>query len=106
EFIPINPTDTFRSGEPEIYVVFQLTTNQENFDLKLSSRWVAEHTTGLAPNTVVGTDQVLLGLNERSGYFRLSRPEGGWSPGLFQGDCSLGPKVPPSTHPARVRSGV
>jgi len=106
EFIPINPTDTFRSGEPEIYVVFQLTTNQENFDLKLSSRWVAEHTTGLAPNTVVGTDQVLLGLNERSGYFRLSRPEGGWSPGLYRVDLYLGPQVSAYTHAGEVRFRV
>ncbi len=103
EFIPVNPTDTFRSDEPEIYVVFQLTTNQENFDLKLTSRWIAERTTGLPPNTVVGTDQVLLGLNERSGYFRLSRPEGGWSPGLYRVDLYLGPQVSASTHAGDVR---
>lgn len=103
EFIAVNPTDTFRSDEPEIYVVFQLTTNQEDFDLKLTSRWIAEQTTGLPPNTVVGTDQVLLGLNERSGYVRLSRPEGGWSPGLYRVDLYLGPQVSAYTHAGDVR---
>lgn len=103
EFIPVNPTDTFRSDQPEIYVVFQLTTNQENFDLKLSSRWIAEWATGLPPNTVVGTDEVLLGLNERSGYFRLARPESGWSPGLYRVDLYLGPQVSAYTHAGEVR---
>jgi len=103
EFIPVNPTDTFRSQEPEIYVVFQLTTNQENFDLKLTSRWIAEQTTGLPPNTVVGTDQVLLGLNERSGYFRLTSPEQGWSPGLYRVDLYLGPQVSAYTHVGELR---
>jgi tetratricopeptide (TPR) repeat protein len=103
EYIPVNPTDTFLPQEPEIYVVFQLTTNQENFDLKLSSRWIAEQTTGFPPNTLVGTDAVLLGLNERSGYFRLRPPEGGWSPGIYRVDLYLGPQVSAYTHIGDVR---
>jgi len=103
EFIPVNPTDTFRSDEAEIYVVFQLTTNQENFDLKLTSRWIAEQTKSFLPNTVVGIDQVLLSLNERSGYFRLSRPEEGWSPGLYRVDLYLGPQVSAYTHVGDLR---
>jgi tetratricopeptide (TPR) repeat protein len=103
EFIPVNPTDTFLPQEPDIYVVFLLTGNQETLELKLTSRWIAEQTKGFPPNTLVGTDAILLGLNERSGYFRLHRPENGWSPGIYRVDLYLGLQVSAYTHVADLR---
>ncbi len=103
EFIPVNPTDTFQQQDPEVYLVFTLTSNQEDLEVKVTSRWVAEQVRGLAPGTLVGTDTILLGLNERSGYFRLVRPQGGWSPGLYRVDLYLGPQVSAYTHIADLR---
>jgi hypothetical protein len=103
EFMAINPTDTFRQQDPEVYLVFTLTSNQEDLEVKLTSRWVAERTTELPSNTLVGTDTVILGLNERSGYFRLPRPEGGWRPGIYRIDLYLGPQVSAYTYMADLR---
>ncbi len=106
EFIPVNPTDTFQQQDPEVYLVFTLTSNQEDLEVKVTSRWVAEQVRGLAPGTLVGTDTILLGLNERSGYFRLVRHQGGWSPGLYRVDLYLGPQVSTYTHAGEVRFRV
>lgn len=103
DFIPVNPTDTFSQQEEAIYLVFTLTGNQEDLEAKLASRWVAERVPGMAENTVVGVDSVLLGLNERSGYFRLTRPDGGWRPGIYRVDLYLGPQVSAYTHVADIR---
>lgn len=106
EFIPVNQTDTFLPQDPEIYLVFVLTSTQEDLEVKLTSRWVAERTTGLPPNRPIGTDTVLIGLNERSGYFRLRRPEGGWQPGMYRVDVYLGPQISAYTHMADIRFRV
>jgi hypothetical protein len=36
----------------------------------------------------------------------LSRPEGGWSPGLYRVDLYLGPQVSAYTHAGEVRFRV
>jgi len=102
EFVPVHPTDTFLQRDEDIYLVFTLTSTQED-EVKLASRWVAEHTTNLAPNTLIGTDSVLLGLSERSGYFRLRRPASGWQPGIYRIDLYLGAQVSAYTHMADLR---
>jgi hypothetical protein len=89
EFMPIDPTDTFRETDEMIYVVFALTSTQED-EVVLTSQWVAEETADLRPNKIIGVDKVMIGLNERSGYFQLQRPEGGWRSGLYRVDLYLG----------------
>lgn len=106
EYMPLNPTDTFLQQDAAIYVVFTLTSNQEDLEVKLTSHWMAERTAGLASNTLVGTDTVLLGLNERSGYFVLPHPEGGWQPGIYRIDLYLGPEVSAYTQVADIRFRV
>lgn len=99
EFIPIDPTDTFSQQEDDIYLVFTLTSTQED-EVRLSSRLIAERSKELPPNTLIGSDKVQLGLNERSGYFRLRRPEGGWKSGTYRVDLYLGAQVSAYTHMA------
>lgn len=105
EFLAIDPKDTFLPDDAEIYVVFTLTTASPD-EVVLTSRWVAERTFGLPPNTLVGTDQVAMRLNEGSGYFLLSRPEGGWSTGTYRVDFYVGEEATAYTHMADVRFRV
>jgi tetratricopeptide (TPR) repeat protein len=102
EFMPIDPTDTFRETDEIIYVVFTLTSTQED-EVRLTSQWVAERAAGLAANAVVGIDKVLLGLNERSGFFLLRRPETGWRIGTYRVDLYLGAQMSAYTQMADVR---
>jgi tetratricopeptide (TPR) repeat protein len=97
EYIPVSPTDTFVETDEVIYVVFTLTSTQED-EVALTSQWVAEQTADLGPNAIIGIDKVLLGLNERSGYFQLGRPRGGWAPGLYRVDLYLGPQASAYAH--------
>ncbi len=47
-----------------------------------------------------------MGLNEGSGYFLLSRPEGGWSTGTYRVDFYVGEEATAYTHMADVRFRV
>ena len=86
EFIPLNPSDTFPTTQPEIYLVFRLVS--DSFDaVPLTARCSLE-TLDMTedPRTMV-QDRVMTTMNDRSGYFLLSRPNGGWVPGLYR--CGL-----------------
>lgn len=86
EFIPLNPGDTFPTTQPEIYLVFRLVS--DSFDaVPLTARCSIE-TRDMAedPQTLV-QDRVMTTTNDRSGYFLLTPPKTGWSPGLYR--CGL-----------------
>jgi tetratricopeptide (TPR) repeat protein len=86
EFIPLNPGDTFSTTQPEIYLVFRLVS--DSFDaVPLTARCSAE-TPDMTedPQTTV-QDRVMTTTNDRSGYFLLTSPKKGWSPGLYR--CGL-----------------
>ena len=86
EFIPLNPSDTFPTTQPEIYLVFRLVS--DSFDaVPLTARCSLE-TPDMTedPRTMV-QDRVMTTTNDRSGYFLLTRPNGGWIPGLYR--CGL-----------------
>ncbi|RMH34126.1 MAG: tetratricopeptide repeat protein [Nitrospirae bacterium] len=105
EFYPLDPSDSFRPDQPEIYVVFALTT-PPSVATTVTSRWVAEQVEGLAPETVIGIDAVAVGLNDTTGYFVLDRPEGGWPAGLYRIDLFTGDTPSSSTNIANVRFRV
>jgi len=100
--MPLYPGDTFPPHQPEIYLIFGMTTPPTG-DVKVTSHWIAEQVDQLPPNTVVGTDVVLMGLNEATGYFYLERPEGGWPVGTYRIDLFVGDEVSAYTYIADVR---
>ena len=102
DYIPLYPGDTFPTHQPEIYLIFAMTTPPTG-DEKVTSHWIAEQVDQLPPNTVVGTDVVLMGLNEATGYFYLERPEGGWPVGTYRIDLFAGDEVSAYTYIADVR---
>lgn len=105
EFIPINPTDTFLPNDPEIIVVFTLTSIPYD-EITLTSRWVAERAGTVPANTLIGTDSALLTFNDKSGYVRLKRPQDGWPVGVYRVDFFVGDQVNAYTHTAEARFRV
>ena len=86
EFIPLNPGDTFSTTQSEMYLVFRLMS--DSFDaVPLTARCSLE-TGDMAedPQTLV-QDRVMTTTNDRSGYFLLTPPKTGWTPGLYR--CGL-----------------
>ena len=86
EFIPLNPNDTFLTSQPEIYLVFRLVS--DSFDaVPLTARCSVETSDMTEDPATTVQDRVLTTMNDRSGYFLLTRPNGGWIPGLYH--CGL-----------------
>jgi len=86
EFIPLNPGDSFPSTQQEIYLVFGLVS--ASFDaVPLTGRCALElsEMTG-EPHTIV-QDRAMTTMNDQSGYFMLTPPKSGWTPGLYH--CGL-----------------
>ena len=105
EFIPIAPTVTFAPDDPEIIIVFTLTSAPSD-EIILNTHWLVERAGTVSPNTVIGTDRVLLTLNDKSGYVRLKRPQDGWPIGVYRVDFYLGDQVDAYTYTAEARFRV
>ncbi|GJL61778.1 MAG: hypothetical protein NPIRA04_04320 [Nitrospirales bacterium] len=102
EYIPLDPGDTFAPDQSEIYLVFALTTPPADAK-QISTQWVAEQVEHKSPNMVIGTDAVVVDLNDSSGYFFLDQPEGGWPVGTYRIDLFVGEEISPYTYVADVR---
>ena len=81
EYIPIDPDDTFSSTQQDINLVFGLVS--ASFDeVPLSVECFLETPKITRDQAAVTQDHVVMSMNEQSGYFVLSRPEQGWTPGI------------------------
>ncbi len=101
EFIPIDPGDTFTTQQ-EIYVVFGLVTS--SFDeVPLTAECFLETSRIAEEQIAVARDHIVMSMNEQSGYFILSPPETGWSPGLHLCGLFVGEDVSAYTHADEVR---
>lgn len=105
EFIPITPTDTFAPDDPEIIIVFTLTSVPSD-EIILNTRWLAERAGTVPASTLIGTDTAMLTLNDKSGYVRLKRPKDGWPIGTYRVDFYLGDQVDAYTYTAEARFRV
>jgi tetratricopeptide (TPR) repeat protein len=105
EFMPIEPIDTFVPDDPEIIIVFTVTSAPSD-DIALTTRWLVERAGTVPPNTLIGTDRALLTLNDKSGYVRLKRPKDGWPTGTYRVDFYVGDQVSAYTHTAEARFRV
>ena len=102
EFIPLNPNDTFPSTQPEIYLVFGLVS--ASYDaIPLSAQCFQEiaEVAGEAPP--LAQDQVMMAMNDQSGYFRLPAPKTGWAPGLYRCGLFAGERTSAYTQADEVR---
>ncbi|MGB0910510.1 MAG: tetratricopeptide repeat protein [Nitrospirales bacterium] len=102
EFIPIEPSDTFPTTQAEIYMVFGLVT--ASFDeVPLKAECFLETAKITREQTAVVEDQVIMAMNEQSGYFVLSKPQTEWTPGLYRCGLFVGEEVSAYTHADEVR---
>ncbi len=86
DFVPINPGDTFSTSQPEIFLVFGLVS--DSYDaVPLSTSCFLEQSETAGEPQPAAQDRVVMAMSDQSGYFRLSRPQGGWTSGLYR--CGL-----------------
>ena len=102
EFIPINPGDTFPPTQDEIYLVFGLVTASFT-DVPFSAECFLETAKITREQVAVAEDQVVMSMNERSGYFVLTKPEMDWAPGLYRCGLFVGEEISAYTHTDEVR---
>ncbi len=102
EFIPINPTDTFPTTQQEIYLVFALVT--ASYDaVPLTAECFLETSQIVWNQAPLTQDQVVMSMNEQSGYFVLSPRESTWKPGLYRCGLFVGQEASAYTQADEVR---
>lgn len=102
EFIPLNPNDTFSVAQPEIYLVFRLVS--ASYDaIPLSAHCFQELAEIAGDAPPIAQDQVMLAMNDQSGYFRLTAPTTGWTPGLYRCGLFAGERTSAYTQADEVR---
>ena len=102
DYIPIDPGDTFPITQEEVYIVFGLVTASFN-DIPLTAECFLETSKITREQTPLVEDQVIMAMNEQSGYFVLSQPKEGWTPGLYRCGLFVGEEVSAYTHADEVR---
>jgi tetratricopeptide (TPR) repeat protein len=86
EFIPLSPSDSFPTTQAEIYLVFGLVS--ASYDaVPLTARCVFELSAMTGEEQAVVQDHAMTTMNDQSGYFMLTPPKTGWTPGLY--NCGL-----------------
>jgi tetratricopeptide (TPR) repeat protein len=102
EFIPIDPNDTFPPSQDEIYLVFALVT--ASYDaIPLTAECYREASPIIWGGAPLVRDQVVMSMNEQSGYFVLTPPESGWATGLYRCGLFVGDTVSAYTQSDEVR---
>ena len=102
EFIPIDPNDTFPTTQPQIYLVFGLLSASYD-EVPLTTECYLETSRIVREQLPLAQDHVVMAMNEQSGYFALSAPEAGWTPGLYRCGLFAGSEVSAYTHADEVR---
>ncbi len=102
EFIPVEPHDTFPDTREEIYLVFGLVV--ASFDeMPLSAECFIETPASNANQIPLARDQVVMNMGDQTGYFIITRPESGWTPGLHRCGLYVGNELSAYTHADEVR---
>lgn len=102
EFIPLNPGDSFPTAQQEIYLVFGLVS--ASYDaMPLTARCYVETSGITREQRAVTQDHIMTTMNDQSGYFMLSPPKAGWTPGLYSCGLFAGGRTSVDTRVDEVR---
>lgn len=102
EFIPIDPSDSFPATQQEIYLVFGLVSASYEA-VPLTAQCFLETAEIAGQQRALAQDRVIMSTNDQSGYFLLSRPEAGWTPGLYRCGLFEGERTSAYAHVDEVR---
>jgi hypothetical protein len=102
DFVPLDPGDTFLLTQPELYLVFALATPSYD-EVMLTAQCFVETSKISGHQQALAQDQVVMSMNEQSGYFRLQAPSGGWQPGLYRCGLFVGEELSAYNHADEVR---
>lgn len=102
EFIPLNPGDTFLTTQPEIYLVFGLVSSSYDA-VPLTALCVVETAESAGEQRPVAQDRAMTSMNDQSGYFMLTPPQTGWTPGLYRCGLFAGERTSADTQVDEVR---
>lgn len=102
EFIPLGPSDTFAATQPHIYLVFTVVTASYD-EVPLSARCFVEATETVDDSRPVAQDRVIMSMNDQSGYFLVSAPPTGWTPGLYRCGLYAGERTSAYNHVDEIR---
>jgi hypothetical protein len=102
DFIPLNPSDSFPSTQQEIYLVFRLVS--DSYDaVPLASQCFLEVAEATGEQRAIAQDRVMMAMSDQSGYFKLGRPDQGWTPGLYRCGLFAGERTSAYTQADEVR---
>ncbi|GJL61282.1 MAG: hypothetical protein NPIRA03_41390 [Nitrospirales bacterium] len=80
---PVNPgVSEFPLDTQQFYIVFE--AQPLDAPGQFAAAWFRMNDGQVTSNTPVGKDVIELEMNQRSGYFLISKPEEGWKPGKYQ----------------------
>jgi tetratricopeptide (TPR) repeat protein len=102
EFIPIDPGDTFPITQGEIFLVFGLVTASYD-EVPLAAQCYLETSEITLEQQALAQDRIVMAMSEQTGYFLLSPPEQGWTPGLYRCGLFVGNTITAYTHTDEVR---
>ncbi len=102
EFIPLEPGDTFPPGQQDIYLVFGLVSDSYEA-VPLIAQCHVEGGEVLGNLLTVAQDRVVMAMSDQSGYFRLTAPSGGWTPGLYRCGLFEGERASAYNHVDEIR---
>ena len=102
EFIPLSPGDSFSTTQEEIYLVFRLVS--DSYDaVPLAARCFLEASVISGEPRAIAQDRVVMSMSDQSGYFKLTRPKIGWTPGLYRSGLFAGEQMSADTLVDEVR---
>jgi tetratricopeptide (TPR) repeat protein len=102
EFIPLNPGDSFPTSQQEIYLVFGLVS--ASYDaVPLTAQCLLETAEITGEPRTVAQDRITMSMSDQSGYFMLTRPASGWTPGLYRCGLFEGERTSAYTQADEVR---
>jgi tetratricopeptide (TPR) repeat protein len=102
DFIPLSASDSFPTTQQEIYLVFRLVS--DSYDaIPLATQCFLEAAEAAGHARTIAQDQVLMAMSDQSGYFTLTPPERGWTPGLYRCGLFAGERTSAYTQADEVR---
>ena len=102
EFIPIEPHDTFPETQEELYLMFGLVTASHD-EMPLSVECFLETPQSNANQLPLARDHVIMNMGDQTGYFIITQPESGWTPGLHRCGLYVGSELSAYTHADEIR---